>query len=251
MSKAPWLKDMKDLTRYDWNTAVSVHDEHFDRARDLRVANTLMQHMHGDTGLAFPTQKTIMNWTHCTDERQVRESLYSLEGTGAITRKRMQDLQPDTLELVKKIGGRNMRAVVYKLNMFWAYETFEVYRHRLATPSPESVRKKAARMHNRSTIARNDRSTIARNIPVYDSPSNTVGDTVDTLGEAGRREHLLYGREESQSDIDPLILIPPDDPREARRWLNLICSDRSKIAWALELYAHDRLTEDIIRELAA
>ena len=230
---------------------IGVSDQHSDRPRDLRMANTLMQHMNDDTGLSFPTQESMAKWSRLANDRQVREAIYSLEDSGAVSRKRMQDLQPETLELVKKLGHRTMRAVVYKINLFWAFEVFERYIFQMSIGTTDAKKLLAARLQHRPDTDRYERPESDRYKPAYVRPPNTVEDTVDTLGSAGSKEHLLYGREESLCDIDPLILVPPDDPVEARRWLNEICTDRSRIAWALSLYAANRLTTEIIRELAA
>lgn len=46
-------------------------------------------------------------------------------------------------------------------------------------------------------------------------------------------------------------LTPPDDPEDARMWLFKICSDKSRLTWALGLLAENKLTPAIIREIAA
>lgn len=251
MSTPPWTKEFKDIKRYDWLTAVNVSTQHCDRPRDLRLANTLMQHMNDETGLSFPTQESIAKWSRLAGDRQVRTSIRSLEASGAVTSKRMQDLQPETLEVVKKLGHRTMRAVVYKLNLFWAFETFERYKFQMANGPSETRKKLAARMQHRPEADRYERSTSDRYKPVYVRPANTVGYTVETLDSAGSKGNLLYGREGRIEDIDPLILIPPEDPREARRWLDAICLDRSRLAEALQRLATDSLTPEFIREIAA
>lgn len=251
MSTPPWTKEFKDIKRYDWLTAVNVSIEHSDKPRDLRLANTLMQHMNDETGLSFPTQESLAKWSRLAGDRQVREAIYSLEASGAMRRKRMQDLQPETLEVVKKLGHRTMRAVVYKLNLFWAYETFEKYRFQMANGISDGRRAIAARMQHRPEIDRYYRPESDRYKPAWNRPANTVGDTVETLDSALNKERLLYGREGRIGDIDPVVLVPPDDPAEARRWLVAICTDKSRLGEALTRLANNDLPIDFLREIAA
>lgn len=251
MSTPPWTKEFKDIKRYDWLTAVNVSNQHCDRPRDLRLANTLMQHMNAETGLSFPTQESIAKWSRLAGDRQVRTSIRSLEASGAVTSKRMQDLQPETLEVVRKLGHRTMRAVVYKLNLFWAFETFERYKFQMAHGPSETRKQLAARMQHRPESDRYERPESDRYIPAYVRPANTVGYTVETLDSAGSKGNSLYGREGRIEDVDPLILVPPDDPIEARRWLNVICTDKSRLGEALQRLARNDLTEAFIREIAA
>lgn len=251
MSTPPWTKDLKDIKRYDWLTAVNVSDAHRDRPRDLRLANTLMQHMNDETGLAFPTQESLAKWSRLANDRQVRESIYSLEASGAMARKRMQDLQPETLDIVKKLGHRTMRAVVYKLNLFWAFETFERYQFQMTLGPSERRRELAARMQHRPESDRCYRPESDRYKPAYVRPANTVGYTVETLGSAGNEGESFYGREGRRGDIDPLILVCPDNPDEARRWLTQLCTDKSRLAEALQRLANNDLPIDFLMEIAA
>lgn len=251
MSTPPWTKDFKDIKRYDWLTAVNVSTAHHERPRDLRMANTLMQHMNDETGLSFPTQESMAKWSRLKGDRQVREAIYSLEASGAVTRKKMRDLQPDTLEIVQKLGNRTMRAVVYKLNLFWAFETFERYRFQMTVgPSDEHLRR-AARMQHRLEPDRCNRLEPDRFIPACVRPANTVVDTVETLGSAGSEEESLNSRGGRIREIDPLILVRPDDPDEARRWLLAICTDKARLAEALGRLAMDDLPIEYLREIAA
>lgn len=251
MSTPPWTKDFKDIKRYDWLTAVNISPKHWDKPRDLRLANCLMQHMNADTGLSFPTQETMAKWTRLSGDRQVREAVYSLERSGAITRKRMDELQPEVAELVMKIGHRSRRAVVYRLNLFWAFETFEAYQSQLQTGPSESGILKAARMQHRLTTGRYDRLTTGRYKPAHDRPANTVGYTVDKLISAGSDKVPFNGREGRIEIIDPLIMTPPDDPAKARLWLFHICSDKSRLAEALGKLAMNQLTPEYIREISS
>lgn len=251
MSTPPWNKEFKDIKRYDWLTAVNVSTAHHDRPRDLRTANTLMQHMNDETGLSFPTQESIAKWSRLKGDRQVRDAIYSLERSGAVTRKKMKDLQPDTLEVVRKLGNRTMRAVVYKLNLFWAFETFERYRFQMASGPTEEQLKRVARMQYRLEPDRNDRLEPDRYKPACVRPANTVGYTVETLGSALNEERPFNVREGRIGGIDPLILVRPEDPDEARRWLMAICTDKSRLAEALGRLAMDDLPIEYLREIAA
>ncbi|MCV9997352.1 hypothetical protein OE766_03750 [Pararhizobium sp. YC-54] len=251
MSTPPWTKEYKDLTRYDWLTACSVHDSHSEKPRDLRVANCLMQHMHGETRLAFPSQHTIAQWARVSHPRKVRDSLDALQASGAIKRKRMDELQPETLELIKELGRKTMRAVVYKLDMFWAFETFEKYKFRLSHPISEPERLRVARRQQGTMLVPYEGTVLVPYIGDYAGPANTIGNTVDTLGSALNKEltqDSLLGKE---VPIEPAVLIPPEDPEQARRWLFHIVSDKSRLTWALGLMAENKLTPEIIRELAA
>ncbi|MCL6707450.1 hypothetical protein M8R20_10595 [Pseudomonas sp. R2.Fl] len=163
----------------------------------------------------------------------------------------MDELQPETAELVMKIGHRSRRAVVYKLNMFWAFETFEAYRHAIANADADARMKVAARLQHRSESGRYDRSDSDRYKPAYLRPANTVGHTVNTLVSAGREGVSLNGREGRIAGIDPLVLVPPDDPTEARRWLIAICTDKSRLSEALSRLAENDLPAEFIREIVA
>jgi hypothetical protein len=210
-----------------------------------------MQHMHGETGLAFPTQETMAKWARLAGDRQVRESIYSLEASKAVSRKKMNELQPETQELVKNVGHRSKRAVVYKINLFWAFETFESYKFEMLNGDPEARKGVANRMQKRPEIDRYERSGIGRSIPVWNRPTNTVGHTVETLISAGS-EGFLYGEGvRIREDVDPLVFIPPDDPAQARMWLFNLCTDKSRLAEGLGLLALGKLTPEIARELAA
>ena len=251
MSTPPWTKEFKDIKRYDWLTAVSISPKHSDKPRDLRLANCLMQHMHGETGLSFPTQETMAKWARLAGDRQVRESIYSLEASKAVTRKRMGDLQPETQAIVRNVGHRSMRAVVYKINLYWAFETFEAYKFEMANGDTEARKSVAERMRKRSTTDRYQRTEIDRLKPDWNRPANTVGHTVDTLISAGN-EGFHYGEGvRIREDIDPLVFVPPDDPEQARMWLFNLCADKSRLAEGLGLLALGKLTPEIARELAA
>jgi hypothetical protein len=60
--------------------------------------------------------------------------------------------------------------------------------------------------------------------------------------------HTIVGKE---GDLDPVILVPPSDPAQARLWLNAICTDRSRLAEALGRLANNDLPIEFLREIAA
>ena len=251
MSKPPWMKEYRELNRYDWLTAINTHADHFDKPRDLRLANAIMQHVHEGTGLALPTQRTLSQWSRVWNDRQIRYSLDSLSDTGAIRRKRMKDLQPDTLEEIRKVIPRSMRAVVYQIDTWWAFEAFEAYKYRLVHGVEEPDYLKQGREAYRTGTVRNNRTGTVRSIPDYDSPPNTIGDTVLSLDSALSEKvtpHTIVGKE---GDLDPVILVPPSDPAQARLWLNAICTDRSRLAEALGRLANNDLPIEFLREIAA
>ncbi len=251
MSTPPWTKEYQDLNRYDWLTAVNTHKQHCSSPRDLRVANAIMQHVNEETGLALPSQRTLAQWARVSDERQLRYSLDALAETGAIKKKRMKDLQPDTLEALRKVITRTKRAVVYQIDTWWAYEAFEAYKFHLAHSLAEPSQLKHGRIAYRTTSVRNNRTTSVRSIEDYDSPPNTIGDTVGTLGSALREGTPFYGREGRIGDVDPVILVCPEDPEKARKWLTAICTDKSRLAEALLRLANNDLPIEYLREIAA
>ena len=149
-SLLPWEKSMVDLTKYDWLTAVGLSPQHKTFARDLRVAIIVMQMTDAETDFCWPTQQTLAQLSGFGDVRQVRTALKRLEMSGAIRKKRIADLQPDILDVLgaKMSGNRNKRGAIYKIQKFWALETFEAYAKRQRT-EPDHLRKK--RELNRTT----------------------------------------------------------------------------------------------------
>jgi hypothetical protein len=166
----PWEKEMIDLTKYDWAIAVGHHPAHKNCPRDLRVANVFQKLTDAETGLMWATQQTIAQLAGLGDERQVRTAMQRFEASKAIEKKRIANLQTDTLEALgaKMNSHRNRRGAVYKLRMFWAYETFETYAKR-DRREPEQLRK--GRLVKRTTIVRSKRTTIVRSGADHDSPA--------------------------------------------------------------------------------
>lgn len=79
-----------------------------------------------------------------------------------------------------------------------------------------------------------------------DSPSRHEGNYVENTVEAYSSE-----REEHLKGALPMDLTPPSDPADARMWLFRICADKSRLPWALGLLGENKLTPEIIRELAS
>ena len=86
----------------------------------------------------------------------------------------------------------------------------------------------------------NDKQPLA---PCGDSPSPREGNYVENSVEA-------YSNEEEEHSSTPSFVIP-SDPDAARMWLFELCADKSRLTWALGLLGQKKLTQDIIRELAA
>lgn len=193
--KQPWDKELSELTKYDWSVAVGLHPQHKNCPLDLRVANILMQRADAGTCLMWATQQSIAKLVGVADERQVRTAMRRLEESGAIVKKRIADLQPDTFDALgeKMSGNRNKRGVIYTLKLFWAMETFEAYVKR--SPSePKHLRK--TREEHRTTIVRNDRTTIVRSGQDYDSPPYTTSQNyTDTEKGNERKQDLASTRE--------------------------------------------------------
>jgi len=200
--KQPWEKELIELTKYDWSIAVGLHPKHKNCPLDLRVANVLMQKADGGTCLMWATQQSIAKLVGVADERQVRTAMHRLEESGAIIKKRIADLQPETFESLgeKMNGNRNKRGVVYTLKLFWAMETFEQYANR-SPAEPRHLRKK--REGHRTTIVRQHRTTIVRSGQDYDSPPyTTVGNYTDTKGAFEGKEPIKVSTAPSYGDED-------------------------------------------------
>jgi alkylated DNA nucleotide flippase Atl1 len=194
-SRLPWEKPLPDLSKYDWLTAVGLHPMHKHCDRDLRIANIVMQMADAETGLMWATQQTIAALAGVGDERQVRTTMQRFEKSGALSKARIADLQQDTLDALheKMSGNRNKRGAVYKLRMFWAFETFEAYGKRKAQ-EPDHLRK--MRELNRTTPVRCERTTPVRleqdnGCPAY----TTEGNYTDTENGNERKQDLASTRE--------------------------------------------------------
>lgn len=197
----PWQKELIDLNKFDWMTAVGISKRHRNSPRDLRVAAVLLRLADQDTGYVWATQETIALLAGLADVRQVRAAIERLEkgekeekGTGALKRSRISDLQPDMVErLAGRMNARNRRGVVYKLSMFWAYEVFEGY-GKSARSEPSQLRKGKA--SKRTTPVRYERTTPVRSTPDYASPAYIERDIQrDIRSPQGGKEDLASTRE--------------------------------------------------------
>jgi hypothetical protein len=79
-----------------------------------------------------------------------------------------------------------------------------------------------------------------------DSPSRREGNYVENTVESYSNE-----KEGHLKGAPPMDLIPPSDPAEARMWLFRLCADKARLPWALGLLGENKLTPEIIRELAS
>ncbi len=189
-SLLPWDKQLVELNKYDWIVAVGYHPMHKNHPRDLRVANALMQKADAATNLMWATQQTIAQYADLADVRQVRSSVQRLALSGAIDKRRIADLQPDTLETLngKMDKNRNRRGSVYQLKMFWAYETFEEYAKRTKI-EPLHLRK--SRGQNRTTPVLNNRTTPVLSGQDYDSPAYTTSKNYNDTRSGSERKNDL------------------------------------------------------------
>ena len=133
--KGPWSKQLGELSKYDWLTAVGLSSEHRLNPLDLRVAIALMNHAD-ETHLAWLTQRTLKEFAGVADERQVRTAIASLRSSGAIETPYIGEL--DSVSKAKI--DRADRGKAYRLRMFWAFEVFEANVKFREQPEPKQLR---------------------------------------------------------------------------------------------------------------
>ncbi|WP_143749678.1 helix-turn-helix domain-containing protein [Mesorhizobium sp. WSM3879] len=184
----PWEKELVDLTKFDWLTAVGLSHDHKHSPLQLRVAIAIMQHADAKSMLAWPSQRTLAQYVGVAAESQIRRAVLALCESGAITRGRISSLQEDDQAKVT----RNKRGVAYRLNVMWAFETLEASQKPLPR-MPKQLRyglaAKAARaLVDRSTVERNDRPTVERYTPPYDRAPYQKGNNRDQRKEALNEE---------------------------------------------------------------
>lgn len=169
--RLPWEKDLVDLNKFDWLTAVGLSHWHKYSPLQLRIAIGLMQHADAETMVAWPSQQTLAQYAGVADAGQVRKAIRGLKNSGSISYCRISQL--DDMEQAKIT--RQKRGLAYKLELFWAYEQLEESQLPLRA-MPKQLRDGKARKQqekeqlNRSTPDRSDRSTVDRSTPVHDRP---------------------------------------------------------------------------------
>jgi hypothetical protein len=141
--KGPWSKQLGELSKYDWLTAVGLSSAHRLNPLDLRVAIALMNHAD-ETHLAWMTQKTVKAFAGVADERQIRTAIASLRSSGAIETLYIGELDSASKAKIE----RSDRGKAYKLRMFWALEVFETTAKPAGQSEPRQLR-----------VARQDRTT--------------------------------------------------------------------------------------------
>ncbi|ESY20393.1 helix-turn-helix domain-containing protein [Mesorhizobium sp. LNJC391B00] len=168
--RLPWEKELVDLNKFDWLTAVGLSHWHKHSPLQLRVAIGLMQHADPETMVAWPSQQTLAQYAGVASESQIRRAIVALCDSGSIGRGRISSLcEQDQAKVT-----RNRRGVAYRLNLFWAFETFEAAQKPLRAMPKQLRDGKAAKTGStpdeqldRSTVERNDRSTVERHTPPY------------------------------------------------------------------------------------
>jgi hypothetical protein len=183
----PWDKELCDLTKFDWMTAVGLSHDHKHSPLQLRIANALMQHAN-DENLAWPSQKTLAQYAGVAIESQVRRAIVALCESGALMRGPISQLDDKDQSKIT----RNKRGIAYRLNLFWAFEVFEASRKPLRF-EPKHLRDGRARkiereQLHRTTVERSNRTTVERPTPHYDSAPNMKGNNRDQEQEAGNEE---------------------------------------------------------------
>ena len=188
--RMPWEKPYTELNKYDWFTAVTLHPKHTVCPRDLRVANALFQYADKGTLVAWPGQQTIAKMAGLANTRQVRSAIANLVASGAIQTRRIDALPEEIRErLAEKMSARKPHGKAYLLDQFWAYETFEAYRHKLANGSgTEPAQLKNGKRRNRTGRVRKNRTDSVHRQPDCVSPPNTDGDTIEDTDSGRERE---------------------------------------------------------------
>ncbi|WP_202302260.1 helix-turn-helix domain-containing protein [Mesorhizobium sp. 131-2-1] len=198
--RLPWEKELVDLSKFDWQVAVNLSHDHKHSPLQLRVAVALMLHADSETMVAWPSQKTLAQYTGAASESQVRRAVVALCASTAITRGRISSLCEEDQAKVT----RNKRGVAYRLNLLWAFETLEASQKplpRMPKQLRDGLAAKAAKIKgtsdelDRSTVERNDRATVERYVPPYDRAAYQEGNIRDQIKEAPDRKDLASTRE--------------------------------------------------------
>ncbi|WP_192177678.1 helix-turn-helix domain-containing protein [Mesorhizobium amorphae] len=163
--RLPWEKELVDLNKFDWLTAVGLSHWHKHSPLQLRIAIALMQHAN-DGNIAWPSQQTLAQYAGVADAGQVRKAVRAFKKSGAISYCRISEL--DEYEQAKIT--RQKRGLAYELEFFWAYEQLEESQQPLRAMPKQLRDGKARKQLNRSTADRSNRSTIDRSTPVHDRP---------------------------------------------------------------------------------
>lgn len=197
---APWEKELVELTKHDWQIAVGLSHDHKHSPLQIRVAFILMHHADPKTMLAWPTQESVAEYVGVAEERQVRRAILALCESGAVKRCRISQLDEAERDKIT----RSKRGVVYRLNLYWAWEILEASTKPLAA-EPKQLRDARRRKEtpsgiggaDRTTAVLSERTTTVRYMEDYDSPPNEEGINIDQKREAPREESLASTREVS------------------------------------------------------
>lgn len=190
----PWEKELSELTKFDWLTAVGLSHDHKHSPLQLRLAIGLMQHADAETMVAWPTQETLAKYAGVAEERQVRRAIKAMCGSQAISRCRISQLD----EAVRERVVRNKRGVAYTLNLAWAFDVLEASKDPLPTEPKhlrDARRKRALSQVNsadsdRTTAVLSHRTTVDRYEQDYGSPPYHKGIRSDHKKEAPDRKDL-------------------------------------------------------------
>lgn len=185
-------KELSQLRKYDWLTACGFHTALRDKSRVLRLCNALMQCADHDSNIAFPTQETLAALANMADTGQVRKAISDLRRVKAISTVRISMLTAQELDQNPDLRKRNKRGLVYRLNLFWAYETIAAHSFKLKNPDREANREIAARFTNRTEPDRYERAEPDRYNAVSNRPANPSRNTTGTLAGAQDGE-VHYG----------------------------------------------------------
>lgn len=185
--RLPWEKELIELTKFDWLTAVGLSHDHKHSPLQLRIAIGVMQHADPETKVAWPSQQTLAQYAGVGDERQVRRAILAMCDSGAISRGRISQLDEESREKVT----RHKRGVAYRLNMYWAFEVLEAS----TKPLPaEPMQLKKAHI-DRTTAVLSDRTTAVRHTQDYGSPPYKEGTLEISEKKAGNEEGSASTRE--------------------------------------------------------
>ena len=187
MSKKTREKELNELTKYEWQSAVCFSKELNAKPTVIAIGNALMNFATGDTEsgiFAYLGQRTLAERIGVSSAKQVQRQLKVLEETGAITRVNIPDLTPEQRkEMNRRLNAeRSNRGTVYKLNMMWAKEAWEFHSRQTNKPRTEPVALKTARL---SKVSDRDRRT--HSVPykrTHSVPHN--GDALSTPNTLGR-----------------------------------------------------------------
>lgn len=132
--RPPWDIPLRELSEYDWWTAVSKSKAHHRNVSDLRHAKALMDFAGSEHRfIVWATQETIRQQALTPHIDTTERALLSLQKSGAIWKKKIGTFSDDDLTNLPPLAANGIRArkdrgYVYQLNLSWAHEIIQEHK---------------------------------------------------------------------------------------------------------------------------